>query len=53
MADGFPLNPGSIVAMDRGYNDYAFGQWTAREIYFVTRLNFGAPENLPSGARLK
>jgi hypothetical protein len=29
----------SIVAMDRGYNDYAlFGQWTAREIYFVTRL---------------
>jgi Domain of unknown function (DUF4372) len=23
MADAFPLNPGSIVAMDRGYNDYA------------------------------
>jgi IS4 transposase len=43
MADGFPLNPGSIVAMDRGYNDYAlFGQWTAREIYFVTRLKDNA-----------
>ena len=39
MAAAFPLNPGSIVAMDRGYNDYAlFGEWTAREIYFVTRL---------------
>jgi hypothetical protein len=24
MAAAFPLNPDSIVAMDRGYNDYAF-----------------------------
>ena len=32
------LNPGSIVAMDRGYNDYQlFGQWTARGIFFVSR----------------
>jgi hypothetical protein len=23
MADALPLNPGSIVVMDRGYNDYA------------------------------
>ena len=39
MTDALPLNPGSIVAMDRGYTDYAlFGHWTAREIYFVTRL---------------
>src|SRR2546430_13244429 len=39
MAEAFPLNRGSIVAMDRGYNDYElFGQWTAAEIYFVTRL---------------
>jgi hypothetical protein len=39
MADAFPLNPGSIVVMDRGYNDYAlFGQWTDQKIYFVTRL---------------
>jgi hypothetical protein len=43
MADAFPLNPGSIVAMDRGYNDYAlFGDWTAQEIYFVTRLKDNA-----------
>src|SRR4029077_15025113 len=39
MADAFTLNPGSIVAMDRGYNDYGlFGKWTTEEIYFVTRL---------------
>jgi hypothetical protein len=43
MADAFPLNPGSIVAMDRGYSDYAlFGRWTAEEIYFVTRLKDNA-----------
>ena len=43
MADAFPLNPGSIVAMDRGYNDYAlFGTWTERKIYFVTRLKDNA-----------
>lgn len=33
------LNPESVVAMDRGYNDYGlFGDWTARRIWFVTRL---------------
>ena len=43
MADAFPLNPGSIVVLDRGYNDYAlFGQWTDRKIYFVTRLKDNA-----------
>jgi Domain of unknown function (DUF4372)/Transposase DDE domain len=43
MVDAFPLNPGSIVAMDRGYNDYGlFGKWTAAEIYFVTRLKENA-----------
>ena len=32
LADSFVLNPGSIVAMDRGYNDYAlFGRGTAEE----------------------
>lgn len=39
LADSFALNPGSIVAMDRGYTDYAlFGRWTMAGIYFVTRL---------------
>lgn len=43
MAGAFPLNPGSIVAMDRGYNDYAlFGKWTDQKIYFVTRLKDNA-----------
>lgn len=37
------LNPESVVAMDRGYNDYAlFGQWTDRRIWFVTRLKENA-----------
>ena len=39
LADAFTLNPGSIVAMDRGYNDYAlFGRWTEVGVFFVTRL---------------
>src|SRR5438309_6936320 len=43
MAGVFTLNSGSIVAMDRGYNDYGlFGKWTAEEIYFVTRLKENA-----------
>jgi len=37
------LNPGSIVTMDRAYNDYQlFGDWTAGGIYFVTRLKDNA-----------
>jgi len=33
------LPAGSIVALDRGYNDYKlFGDWTARGVFFVTRL---------------
>jgi hypothetical protein len=36
------LNPGSIVAMDRGYNDFElFGNWTSAGIFFVTRLKEG------------
>ena len=37
------LNPGSIVAMDRAYNDYRlFADWTAAGIFFVTRLKDNA-----------
>jgi len=37
------LNRGSIVAMDRGYNDYElFGTWTEKGVFFVTRLKEGA-----------
>lgn len=43
MARGVPLAPGSIVAMDRGYNDYKlFAYWTANGIFFVTRLKENA-----------
>ena len=38
-----PLCPGSIVTMDRGYNDYKlFAYWTENGIYFVTRLKDNA-----------
>ncbi|HID38311.1 MAG TPA: IS4 family transposase [Calditrichaeota bacterium] len=38
-----PLAPGSIIAMDRGYNDYKlYAQWTDNNIYFVTRLKNNA-----------
>jgi len=33
------MKPGSIVAMDRAYNDFAlFSKWTDADVYFVTRL---------------
>lgn len=33
------LPAGSIVVMDRGYNDYRlFAQWSREEVFFVTRL---------------
>lgn len=38
-----PLSPDSIVAMDRGYNDYQlFADWTQNQIFFVTRLKDNA-----------
>ena len=37
------LNPGSIIAMERAYNDYAqFAQWTTQGVYFVTRMKENA-----------
>jgi hypothetical protein len=42
-AKNFPLAPGSIVTMDRGYNDYSlFSFWTAQKVFFVTRLKTNA-----------
>jgi hypothetical protein len=38
-----PVNSGSIVAMDRAYNDYAqFARWTEAGVYFVTRQKSNA-----------
>jgi hypothetical protein len=43
MARQFPLAPGSIVAVDRGYTDYRlFNQWTGNGVFFVTRLKENA-----------
>src|SRR6202011_2164093 len=43
LANSFALNPGSIVAMDRGYTDYAlFGRWTIAGVFFVTRMKDNA-----------
>jgi hypothetical protein len=37
------LAPGSIIVMDRGYNDYKlYGSWTKDDIFFVTRLKKNA-----------
>jgi len=39
----FRLNPGSIVAMDKAYNDYGlFSSWTQQGVFFVTRLKDNA-----------
>jgi IS4 transposase len=38
-----PLPPGSIVTMDRGYNDYKlFASWTQERVFFVTRMKDNA-----------
>ncbi len=38
MAHHFDLPPGSIVAVDRGYNDFRlFARWMAGGVFFVTR----------------
>jgi hypothetical protein len=53
MAASFPLNPGSIVTMDRGYSDYAlFGRWTEQKIFFVTRLKDNARYEVIEGAAI-
>ena len=45
------LNAGSIVAMDRAYNDYQlFAEWTAAGIFFVTRLKDNADYESPTSA---
>jgi Transposase DDE domain/Domain of unknown function (DUF4372) len=43
LADCFQLNPGSIVAIDRGYIDYSlFARWNGAGVFFVTRLKDNA-----------
>jgi hypothetical protein len=43
VARQFRFDPGTILADDRGYNDYdLFGRWTAQGVFFVTRLKANA-----------
>jgi len=43
IARQFKFDPGTIAVDDRGYNDYAlFGRWTAKGVYFVTRMKDNA-----------
>jgi len=52
VAQSLNLNPGSIVAFDRGYNDYAlFGRWTERKVFFVTRLKENAAYEVVESAQ--
>ena len=47
------LNPGSIVAMDRAYNDYTqFARWTEAGVYFVTRMKDNAVYEVVEERRL-
>jgi hypothetical protein len=39
VAHELKFEPGTIVVMDRAYNDYLlFGRWCAQGVYFVTRM---------------
>src|SRR3990172_11434247 len=41
-AQGVSFAAGTIVALDRGYNDYRlFGRWTEEGVFFVTRAKEG------------
>ena len=43
VAQGLSFDPGTIVVMDRAYNDYGmFGRWDAEGVFFVTRMKANA-----------
>lgn len=43
VAWGLDFKPGTIIAMDRAYNDYTlFAQWTHNGVFFVTRMKDNA-----------
>jgi IS4 transposase len=55
VAQGLWFEPGTIVAMDRGYTDYKlFGRWTRQGVFFVTRMKTNAQyevlHDIPGGA---
>jgi hypothetical protein len=43
VAQGLTFERGTIVVMDRAYNDYQmFGRWTTQGVFFVTRMKSNA-----------
>ena len=47
VAQSLEFPKGSVVAMDRGYNDYhLFTEWTRSGVFFVTRLKRNANANV-------
>ena len=41
------LKPGTIIALDRGYNDFTqFGEWTMQGVYFVTRMKVNTKHHI-------
>jgi len=54
VAQGLSFDPGTIVVMDRAYNDYGmFGRWDAQGVFFVTRMKANSQHevvhSLPGG----
>lgn len=53
VAHDFHLKPGSIVALDRAYNDYKlFSYWTLNKVFFVTRQKENAVYEVVEERRL-
>ena len=53
VARSLPLPPGSIVVMDRGYNDYKlFASWSDAGVFFVTRLKANADYRVNADLRV-
>lgn len=59
-AETYPFPEGSIIAFDRGYNDYdLFQQWHDRGVFFVTRMKDNTRydviqrNDVPNGGRIR
>jgi hypothetical protein len=58
VAQGLSFDPGTIVVMDRAYNDYGmFGRWDAQGVFFVTRMKANAQyevvRSIPGGGAFR
>jgi hypothetical protein len=47
LLDKISLKAGTIVTLDRGYNDFQqFGEWTEKGVYFVTRMKVNTKHHI-------